>query len=305
MDNPDRGQGGGLRRYVCVLLLLAISAGQAGAQVLAVQLQSGPPRMCRGFGATHAHGLHVCSAVHGASGGNDGGVKGRERRHCRAELAAALSPQMQVWWGGGYGEGEQILAAAAVARARSLWRQRPSWRLGGGGTATSVRAGAVGGGGQGKGRANNHGSAEACSSARSAEKRASASTTGKGASAGSAERRASASTTGEGASARNAEKRASASTIGKGASAGSAAVLHEGGASASTFGEGASAGSPEGRASANTFGEGAGARLAKQARTSRCHRISRSSPCLGQALARDGSNEWLRFVHSFGSPSSR
>ena len=269
MDNPDRGQGGGLRRYVCVLLLLAISAGQAGAQVLAVQLQSGPPRMCRGFGATHAHGLHVCSAVHGASGGNDGGVKGRERRHCRAELAAALSPQMQVWWGGGYGEGEQILAASAVARARSLWSQRPSWRLG-----------------------------------RSAEKRASASTTGKGASAGSAERRASASTIGEGASARNAEKRASASTIGKGASAGSAAVLHEGGASASTFGEGASAGSPEGRASANTFGEGAGARLAKQARTSRCHRISRSSPCLGQALARDGSNEWLRFVHSFGSPSS-
>ena len=252
MDNPDRGQGGGLRRYVCVLLLLAISAGQAGAQVLAVQLQSGPPRMCRGFGATHAHGLHVCSAVHGASGGNDGGVKGRERRHCRAELAAALSPQMQVWWGGGYGEGEQILAASAVARARSLWSQRPSWRLG-----------------------------------RSAEKRASASTTGKGASAGSAERRASASTIGEGASARNAEKRASASTIGKGASAGSAAVLHEGGASASTF------------------GEGAGARLAKQARTSRCHRISRSSPCLGQALARDGSNEWLRFVHSFGSPSSR
>ena len=53
------------------------SAGQAGAQVLAVQLQSGPTRMCRG--------LYVCSEVHGVSGGNDGGVKGRERRDCCAE----------------------------------------------------------------------------------------------------------------------------------------------------------------------------------------------------------------------------
>ena len=54
---------------------------------------------------------------------------------------------------------------------------------------------------------------------------------------------------------------------------------HEGASlgNVSTIGEGARARSAEGGASASTLGEGAGARRAKQTRTSRCRRASRSS----------------------------
>ena len=53
----DRGQGGGLRRHVCVPVLRRISAGAAGAQVLALQLQPVSSRMCR------ARTLQVCRGV--------------------------------------------------------------------------------------------------------------------------------------------------------------------------------------------------------------------------------------------------
>ena len=66
--------------------------------------------------------------------------------------------------------------------------------------------------------------------------------------------------------------RGNASTIGEGESARSA----EGRASASTSVQEASARSAEGEASANTTGSGASAKRAKQTRTIRCRRISRS-----------------------------
>ena len=67
------------------------------------------------------------------------------------------------------------------------------------------------------------------------------------------------------------------STIGKENGERSAPTSSEGEAAASTLGSGASARSAEGEASANTTGSGASAKRAKQTRTIRCRRISRSS----------------------------
>ena len=66
----------------------------------------------------------------------------------------------------------------------------------------------------------------------------------------------------------------------------------EGRASVSTVSKGAGARKAEGGTSASAIGERAGARRAKQTRTSRCRRISRSS----------GSDpHWLQFLPVFGS----